>query len=212
MPCVISDYLSYYNSTLAAQGLQNQQVLAVPGANFYRIKVSSTFRVLGPNPGITSSVLKLGIIAVTDMSGLWSLTLPYGDATETHPSSPAPQWSIMLPDGRIFSGVVPSVAGPLALDDLITTYSWVLNTSVYVAPVTPGTLARGTAAFDAATTATVLLNPAFSSSAYVLTLTPSVDSGTGDVVDVGYSDKSTTGFTIHASASFSGTVDWQAAE
>ncbi len=210
MPCTITDYLSYYSSSLTAQGLQNQQVIAVPGSNGYRIKVSSAFRLLAQNPAVASMALKLGLVATTDSTGLWSLTLPYGDSTETHPATPSPQWSIVLPDGRVFTGVVPSVAGPLALDDLIGSNGWVLNTQVYVAAVTPGTLARGIATITGTDSATVNFASNFASSAYILKLTASLDSVTGAAVVPNYTNKSASGFTISMGGTYTGTVDWEA--
>jgi uncharacterized membrane protein YeiH len=185
-------------------------VLAVPAADFYRLSISGSYRILNVNPNITTSASKFGIVAVTDAAGLFSITLPYG-ASETHPTSPAPQWSIALPDGRVITGVVPSVAGPLTLDDLIQTYDWVLNTSIYVAPVTPGTLARGTVTFTASDAENVVfVGFAFASANYIITLTPSVDTDTGDPPAVAWSSKTTTGFTINTSGTFTGSVDWRA--
>lgn len=209
MPCNITDKLTYYAPDLTPQPLANQQVLAVPGGDFYRIKVSGVYRMLSLNPDITSSGFKFGISTLTDSNGEFSLSLPYA-ATETHPTQPTPQWSLVLPDGRIISGVVPSDTGPLVIDTLITTYGWVVNDAVYVAPVTAGRLARGTASFSGAKTATVLLEPPFAASSYQIKLTPSLDSVTGQVAEVAWSSKSTSGFTINVSDSFSGSVDWEA--
>lgn len=209
MPCQISDYLYYYSSALTPVALANQTIVAVPGADFYRLDVGGDYRLLGVNPNIPSSALKFGIAATTDAAGLWSITLPYG-AGETHPASPEPQWSIVFPDGRVASGVVPSAAGPVSIDDLLTSYGWTLNSAVYVAPATQGALARGTAVFSAATTATILLDPPMLTSAYGIRLAASVDSVTGEVPVVGWSAKTTTGFQINTSGSFSGSVDWEA--
>lgn len=210
MPCLIEDYLYYYNNSLTPVALAQRQVLAAPAADFYRLSISGSYRILNVNPNITSSASKFGIMAVTDAAGLFSITLPYG-ASETHPTSPSPQWSIVLPDGRVLTGVVPSVAGPLTLDDLIQTYDWGFNTSIYVAPVTPGTLARGTVTFTASESESVVfVGFAFASANYIITLTPSIDTDTEDPPVVAWSAKTTTGFTINASGSFTGSVDWRA--
>lgn len=209
MPCTITDYLSYYDSSLGPQALPNQQVLAVPGADFYRVKISAAYRLLSLNPDITSAAYKFGIVATTDSNGMFSFSLPYA-TTETHPTVPSPQWSLVLPEGRLFSGVVPAVAGPLTVDTLITTYGWVEADSVYVAPVTAGRLARGTAVFSGGTVATVLLVPAFAASTYQIKLAPSLDSVTNQIPAVAWSEKSTSGFKINVSGQFTGSVDWEA--
>lgn len=209
MPCQITDYLYRYGSSLSGLPLASQTILAVPGADSYRIKVGSAFRMLGPNPDIPSVPLRYGIVATTDALGLWSVTLPYGDQTETHPYAPEPRWSLVFPDGRVVSGVVPADAGPLSVDDLIDSHGWSFASSVYVAPTAPGQLARGTAVFSSADSAVVLLEPPMASSAYVIKLAPSVDSVTGEVPVVGYDAKSTTGFTLRAAGSGSFSVDWE---
>lgn len=209
MPCTITDKLAYYAPDLTPQPLANRQVLAVPGGDFYRIKVAGTYRLLNLNPDITSASHKFGISTLTDSNGEFSLVLPYA-ATETHPTQPVPQWSLVLPDGRLLSGAIPSDAGPLELDTLITTYGWVMSDAVYVAPTTAGRLARGTASFSGAKTATVLFVPTFAAASYQIKLSPSLDAVTGQVPEVAWSAKSTSGFTINVSDSLSGSVDWEA--
>lgn len=209
MPCVITDKLQYYASDLTPQPLANQQVLAVPGGDFYRVKVSSVYRLLALNPDITSAPYKFGISALTDSNGEFSITLPYASA-ETHPTLPTPQWSLVLPDGRIVTGSVPSDPGPFVIDTLIVTYGWVVSDAIYVAPTTAGRLARGTVTFSGATTATVLFAPAFAASTYQIKLTPSLDSVTSQVPEVAWSSKATSGFVINVSDSFTGSVDWEA--
>jgi len=210
MSCTITDNLYYYSSALAGQALTNRQVIAVPSADFYRISIGGNYRTLGVNPNITTAAYKLGIVATTDSAGQFTLVLPYG-ATESLPASPVMKWTIVLPDGRQIYGTVPSVAGPLTLNDLLTTHGWAFTTSTYVAPVTPGTLARGTATFTAASTFDVVFAGApFASAAYGIRLTPSIDTNTSEPPAVGWSSKTTTGFTINVSGVFTGSVDWEA--
>lgn len=209
MPCLIEDYLYYYSNALSAVALANQLVLAVPAAVYYRLSISGTYRILGQNPNITTAAYKFGIVAMTDAAGQYSITLPYG-ASETKPTTPSPKWSLVFPDGRIITGVVPADAGPLTIDALMSTYSWVDSNAVFVEPVTAGRLARGSASFSAARTATIVFTSSFAASTYTIKLTPSLDSVTNQVPEVGYSSKSTTGFVINVSDAFSGTVDWEA--
>lgn len=211
MSCTITDYLYYYSSTLTGQALTNQQVWAIPGADSYRIKVGGSFRTLNVNPDQTSLPLRFGIVATTDSNGQFSLTLPYGDSTETHPASPEPRWSILLPDGRVLTGIVPSVAGPLTLDDLLSSYGWSVSSAVYVAQATPGAIARGTASFSNSNSASILFSAPFAANSYILKLTPSLDSVTNELPVVAYAAKTTTGFDIKLSDAFNGTVDWEAA-
>lgn len=209
MPCEITDNLYYYSNSLTPVALTQQTVLAIPAADFYRISVASNYRILGANPNITTAAYKFGIVTLTNGSGEFTLTLPYG-ATETKPTSPAAEWSIVLPDGRVVTGVVPSDAGPLTIDDLISSHGWEFNTSVYVAIPTPGTLIRGTAVFTAASSAAVTFGGApLASSAYIIKLTPSIDTDTSEPPAVGWSSKTTTGFTINVSGVFTGSVDWE---
>ena len=211
---LIQDKWTYLPGTSsgARTAISGAVIIAVPGASTLRLQDSGgAYRVTGSNPLITSSALQNGIYAQTDAAGSFSMYLPQKGSSK--PSTlPEPQWTILLPDGKMLSGAVPNVSGPLTLDDLITTYSWVWSQSVYVAPVTPGTLARGTIAFVAQTSNPVVFPPTapFPSSAYQIYLTPSVDSGTGNVPQAGWSSKTTTGFVINVSGVFTGSVDWEA--
>lgn len=211
MSCAITDYLYFFDANLAPQALANQQIWAIPGADYYRIKVGGAFRIVNVNPEQVSPPLRYGVVTTTDAAGLFSLTLPYGDSSETHPASPEPKWSLLLPDGRVLTGIVPAVAGPLTLDDLLSTYGWVISSAVYVAQNAQGALARGTAMFTASSSATVLFTFPFAAATYVVKLTPSLDTNTNDLPVVGYTNKTTTGFEIKLSDAFTGTVDWEAA-
>lgn len=205
----MTDILGYRSSAGALVPLTSQTIIAIPAAQTERVSYSGTYRPLvGVNPNITTAAYRYSVYAITDGSGEYTFVLPYG-ASETKPTTNN-AWSIVFPDGSIVYGVVPSVAGPLTIDDLISTYSWVWASSTYVAPVTPGTLVRGTASFVAASSASVLFSTAFASSAYVIKLTPSVDSVTGNIPAVGYDNQTTTGFDIVTSGVFTGTVSYEA--
>ena len=183
----------------------------MPDSNTRRFPdAGGTYRTLGLNPNIDSAALKRAVMATTDSNGEFTFELPYS-ASAAHPATPSAVWTIILPSGDQWYGAVPSVAGPLTIDDLVQTYSWVSSSAAYIAPVTPGTLAVGTATFSVAVTATIVFSAVFASSAYRIKLTPSVDSVTGNVPVVAFEDKTTTGFVIRSSGSFSGTVDWEAA-
>lgn len=209
MPCTITDYYRYRDATGTPVALVGYTVLAVPASNLYRISTSGTYRPIVANPNITTVAYQYGQTTTTEGNGQFSFALPYA-ATETKPTSPSAQWSIVLADGRILTGVVPSVAGPITLDDLESTYSWAWTTGVaYTAP-TSGVEARGTASFTAADSASVVFGPAMSSSAYQILLTPSVDTGTGTIPSASWTNKSTSGFDIKVSGIFTGSVDWSA--
>jgi len=209
--CEITDKYAP-RSGASAGGLtpvQNAVITAVPGANNYRATDSGgTYRPVAANPAITTAPWKFGMQAQTDSSGTWTLYLPQKGSTR--PSSPAPQWTIILPDGRQLYGEVPNVSGPLSLDDLINTYSWAWSNTTYIAPVTPGTLVRGIATFTAADYVDVAFTVSFATNLYVVKLTPSVDSGTGDIPAVAYSAKATSSFRINTNGLFTGTVDYEA--
>lgn len=208
MPCLITDNYQYYDNLLTPVPLPSQTILAIPSADYMRIPISAVPRLLGVNPDITALALRYGIVAITDGTGEFNFTLPY--AADTLPASPVPEWTLLFPDGRMFTGAVPSVAGPLTVNDLIESHGWVPSNSVYVSPVTPGQLARGSAPISAGTTATVTFVSPFASNAYVITLTCSIDSVTGDTMTANYDNKTTTGFDIITAGEFTGTVDWEA--
>jgi hypothetical protein len=208
MSCQIQDYLYAYKNDLTPIPLPGQQVFAVPSSNQLRIQVAGNFRILSDNPGIVSPLYQKGIVAPTDINGQFTVTLPYG-ATETHPNNPNGQWSLVFPDGRILSGVVPSVAGPLTLDALITSYSWVWTTAAIYTPPASGVEARGTAIFSSSQTATILFLVPMVLSTYQISLSISEDSGSpGSAPNVFWSGKTTSGFTINTGTLFTGSVDW----
>lgn len=208
--CTITDRCSYRTAAGGNTAIVGATVYAVPDMNSRRLPdVGGTYRTLGVNPDVTSAALKRAVTAVTDSNGEFTFVLPYS-ATSIHPATPAAQWTIMLPSGDQWVGQVPSVAGPLTIDDLVQTYSWTATSSVYVAPVTPGTLVRGTKVFTASSSEPVAFSVAFASSAYTIRLSPSIDSVTSNIPAVAWSDKSTTGFTIQVTGSFTGSVDFEA--
>lgn len=213
MPAQIQDSYGYRAPDGTFTGLSGQQVIAVPSSPNLTVDYSGTWRPLnGLNPNVVgSTVFKYGTVASTDASGVWSITLPYADP-ETHPSTPPARWSLVFPDGSILSGVVPSDAGPLAVDDLIADHGWTWASQVYVAPVTAGVFAKGTAVFSGGSaTATIVFLSPFVLNTYQLTLAPSTDTNDGTIPRVGWSDKTTSGFTVAVDTSdFTGQVDWQA--
>lgn len=207
--CEITDRVGYTTAAGVFTGTQSLLVYAVPDASWRTYDVGAgVYRPLGLNATITTAAYQRGRYTTTDSNGSWSFVLPYPAAT--HPSTPTSQWSIVLPSGDIWTGTVPAAAGPFTIDDLRLTYSWTATSSVYVAPVTPGTLVRGTATFTAATSAAILFALPFASSAYQITLTPSLDTVSLTAPVVAWSSKTTTGFTINVSGVFTGSVDWEA--
>ncbi len=206
--CQIADIFQYYSSSLVGVPLQSQQILAVPAANFYRITVSAAYRMMAQNPNITSAAYKYGIVTSTASNGTWSVSLPYGVGS-TLPDSPEPEWMIVFPDGRIIKGVVPSVAGPVTVNDLLATYSWTQIDAIYTQPLTPGELAEGVATITADDTATIVFASPFVSTPRIQ-LTSSLDSVTSAVVTVNYTSASSTGFTIKLGGISTCTVNWSA--
>jgi len=212
MPCTITDKIGYRTAAGVHTAIPNLPVYAVPGLSALTFDTGGTYRPnAARNPLIVGNpALDHGQIAITDGSGQFSLTLPY--ATETHPSSPEPYWTILFPDGQMVSGVVPSVAGPLTVDDLIQTYGWRWVSSVYIAPVTPGSLARGIATFSGASNrVSIVFVPAFVSAPTAITIASSVDSGTGEPMLVSYDNMTASGFDLVAKdATYAGSVSWSA--
>ena len=195
MPCELADSYGYRAADGTFVGVSGSQVFAVPSTPNLTVSYGGVWRPMnGLNPLISGgTAFKYGAVAVTDPDGQWSLTLPYA-AAETHPLQPPAQWTLVFPDGNKLTGVVPSDAGPLSIDDLVTTHAWAWASHVYVAPVTAGVFAKGTAVFSGASanSATLFLSP-FSTNTYQLTLTPSVDSNDGTIPRVAWSSKTTGG-------------------
>jgi hypothetical protein len=210
MPCLIEDKLYAYGNDLTPQPLGNQQIFAVPTANTVRILVAGKYRILSVNPNITTAAFNEGIVATTDASGQFSFSIPYG-ATETKPINPDATWSLVFPDGKVLTGEVPTVAGPLLIDDLITTYNWAWTQGVVYTPPASGVEARGSAVFTAMTSVSVVFLIPMVSAAYEITLGISEDSTSpGFAPNYFWSNKTTTGFTINTSVTFTGFVDWNA--
>lgn len=213
MPCTIEDVYGYRNAVGDLVGTPGAEIFAIPGTPLLSVDYSGTWHLLnGLNPLISgNAALRYGMVTQTDAMGAWSLTLPYS-AAETSPSTPSPKWTLLFPDSSQLFGVVPSVAGPIGPYDLITTYGWTWTNNIYVAPVTAGAYAKGTAVFaGGAATATILFASPFAANTYQVTLSPSIDSSDGSIPRPGWSNKTTTGFVINVDAtSFTGSVDWEA--
>lgn len=210
MSCQIQDFLYAYQNTLTPIPLPGRQVYAVPSSDQLRILVSGGYRILSDNPNITSALYQKGIVANTDIVGQFSITLPYG-ATETKPSNPDKEWSLVFPDGRILSGVVPTVAGPLSIDDLITSYSWVWTSVAAYTPPASGVESRGTATFVSSQMANIIFLTPMILSSYQIELSISEDANIpGTAPSYFWSNKTTTGFTINTGTPFTGSIDWVA--
>lgn len=207
MPCTITDKLQYYSAANVPGGLSGLTMLAVPASNTVFELVGGAYRLLSKGP-VTPDSYSYGRSTLTASDGTFTFVLPY--STETHPLSPPLIWNLVFPDGRILSGVVPAVAGPLLLDDLVITYGWIWTAAAtYVSPGN-GVFAKGSAPFSAQESIVINFTTPFTSSTYEITLTPSIDSVTSAIPVTGYSNKTMNGFTINTSGSFTGSVDWVA--
>ena len=212
MPCIISDIYGYRNPAGSLVPLSGQIVTAIPDSPNRFADYAGDFRPLaGLNPTISGSVaFRYGVQTQTDLSGAWSFTLP--DATETFPNDPPPKWTIALPDGSMLAGVVPTLAGPISTKELVELHGWGWVSQLYIAPVTQGSYARGTAVFTGAgTDIAIIFATQFVDSSYLVTHSPGLDTNNGSIPQVGHSNKSTAGFTLSVSdPSFVGQVDWEA--
>ncbi len=212
MPCTITDKIGYRTAAGVHNPQSNLPVYAVPGLSALTFDTGGTYRPnAARNPLIVGNpALDHGQIAITDGSGQFSLSLPY--ATETHPSSPEPYWTILFPDGQMVSGVVPSAAGPLLIDDLIESHGWAWSSSIYVVPVSPGAKARGVASFTGSSArVSILFSPSFASAPAEITIASSIDANTGEPMSVSCDLVTTTGFDLVAKdAAYVGLVYWTA--
>lgn len=212
MPCIISDIYGYRNPAGSLVPLSGQIVTAIPDSPNRFADYAGDFRPLaGLNPTISGSVaFRYGMQTQTDLSGAWSFTLP--DATETYPNDPPPKWTIALPDGSMLVGVVPTLAGPISTKELVESHGWGWVSQVYIAPITQGSYARGTAVFTGSgTDVQIIFLSNFPSSEFLVTHSPGIDTNTGLIPSVGHSNKSTSGFTLSVNdPGFVGQVDWEA--
>ncbi len=213
MATTITDKVGYRTSAGALVGLASLQVYAIPSSTAQTYSYSGTWRPnVGLNPNIVGNPgLSHGEVAVTNSVGEFTLVLPDASA-ETHPVSPEAQWTLLFPDGQMLTGVVPAAAGPFGVDDLVQTYGWRWSSSIYAAPVTPGSVARGVVSFSGSSnSATVLFVPAMAASDYLITLASSVDTNRDEPMEVSFKNVSTSGFDIIAKdAAYVGTVRWSA--
>lgn len=208
MPCTITDYIQSYSNMNTASGLAGLQLVAVPSSNTLFELIGGNYRFFSKNPNIATDAYSYGRTTATAGDGSFTFVLPY--STETHPLSPPAVWNIVLPDGRIFSGIVPAVAGPLSFDTLAGTYGWIWTAAAtYISPGN-GVFAKGSAPFSAQDNIVINFSTPFSSSTYEITLTPSLDLGSLSIPAVAYSNKTMNGFTINTSGSYTGSVDWVA--
>lgn len=208
--CEITDTVNYWAADGTIVGIANARVYAVPGSSASRYdNGSGVYRTLGVNPLIETLAYQRGRLAITDGSGSFTFDLP--QMSSTHPSTPDPYWTIVLPSGDQWYGVVPDAAGPFTIDDLATTYDWIQTNTVYVQPTTQGAFSKGLASFTAQTTVSVVFATAYDTTDYEISLTPSVNALTDmPPVSWSYTNKSTTGFDILIGEDFTGTVDWTA--
>lgn len=213
MPCEIADVYGYRKPDGTLVGIPDALIYAVPSDPLAAVDYGGDWHTLnGLNPNVFGGPsTRYAVLIRTGLSGDWTVTLPYA-ATETDPGAPPMQWSLLFPDGSILAGAVPSETGPLDLKALRTLHGWRWLSQVYVTPVTPGTFAKGTAAFaGGATVATIVFLTPFASSAYQISLAASADTVDGTIPRVGWANKTATGFEIHTdTAGYAGLVDWGA--
>lgn len=214
MPCTVTDKYGYRSAAGTLVPLPTQTIIAVPSSPLLTYDFDGDWRPGNAiNPLITGGPpYQYGVTTQTAPDGSWSLTLPYAEG-ETEPADPPARWTLLFPDGSALAGVVPDEAGPLGVRDLVKAHGWEWTANVYVAPVTAGSLARGTAVFSGGSaTATILfVGDPFDANTYVLTLGASVDSNDGSLPRVAWSAKTTTGVVLHVdSADYVGRVDWRA--
>lgn len=209
--CTITDQYGY----LAADGtfvpLPGQQIFAVPDSNERRFDFSGTYRLLAPNPDIRSEAYRFGTVATTDAGGEYTFVLQDA-STSTHETSPLAKWNIILPDGRIVTGEIPAVAGPITVDDLIESHDWVITSHAEVLAPTSGVEAFGVETFSGQDSKTVTFaGSGMANNGYTIELTASADTGTGELVQVAYDESSvsTSGFDIVMADVFTGTVRWR---
>lgn len=213
MPATLTDVYGYRTASGTLVGIAAETILAVPSTPLLSIDYAGDWHPLnGINPLVGGGPPeRYGVTTQTNGTGDWTLVLPC--ASETEPTSPAARWTLLFPDGNGLSGVVPNDPGPFGLRDLIKDHGWVWTANVYVAPVTAGTFAKGTAVFSGGSaTATILfVGGAFAANTYTLTFGPSVDTNDGSIPRTGWSSKTTTGFQLACdTADFVGSVDWEA--
>lgn len=206
--CTITDFWRYSTSAGAPAVVAGLKVLAVPDLSTRRYADSGgVYRQLADNPLVSSTAYKYGRVATTDSDGEFTLVLPRAD--ETKPTSPAPIWSLVFPDGRVLSGTVPDDAGPKTLDDLEGA-GWGWSSGAVVTAPLQGTVARGTVPVSGSATYVDVLftGGEMPSEVYQVSVDPSKDSGTEAVPEHDVTNKSKTGFRVNFAPGFTGTFDY----
>lgn len=206
--CEITDTCNYWDADGTVVAIANVPVYAVPGSSASRYdNGSGVYRTLGVNPLIETLAYQRGRVAITDGGGSYTFNLP--QRSSTHPGTPDPIWTIILPSGDQWYGTVPDAAGPFTIDDLATTYDWVQSDTIYVQPVTQGAFSKGVVTISADTTASIVFDTAYDTDDYEITLTPSLNSITSlPPGGCAWTNKSTTGFDIVIGETFTGSVSW----
>lgn len=210
--CIITDRCVYWAPNGSIIAIENAPVYAIPDSTARRYDDGiGTYRTLGVNPEIITVGWERGRRALTDGTGTFSFSLPQSVGS-THPADPEAIWTIVLPSGDQWFGVVPAVAGPLTIDQLVETYGWTQTNTIYTQPTTQGAFTKGIVTFVNANTQTVLFLDEYDIDSYIIKLTPSINALTGNPLEraPSYTNKSTTGFDIVLGEDFTGTIDWVA--
>jgi hypothetical protein len=185
----------------------------VPSSNAgLRIQFGGTgaFIPIGRNSRLPAPY-QYGFAVEPDGNGVYAFTLP--KPAETKSPDANLKWSVVLPDGQVFTGPAITNSGPVSLDDLQATYGWTQSEGLVITAPLQGMLARGTRTVTAQSTVAVLFAGGNMPSAiYQVLVRASADSVTGAVpeFDVPENLKTVSGFTITFSPGYTGTFDFLA--
>lgn len=211
MPMTVSGNLGGLAPDGSKVALANATIIVYPASNQYRVQYNGAGEfvplVYRQDVAELPDPYRFGFLTRTDSGGAYSFKIPL--ASETHAIGAAPiEWSVKLPDGRQLTGT-PAAAGPYSFDDLLASQSWRISEGLVVVAALNGITRDAIASVAGSTTLTVAFAGGnMPNTSYRVFGRASKDSITNAVPDWDVSSKTTSGFTVTFSPSFTGTFDW----
>lgn len=208
MPTQITGTLASQKADGTSAPLTGAVLFVSPSSNAgLRIQYggSGAFIPVVPNTALRAPH-QYGFDTLTDGSGVYDFKIP--KAAEIRSLDPSLKWNIALPDGTVYTGAPLSVNGPVSLDDLIQTYSWVQTQRLQVTAPLAGTEWRQTVSVAGATYFDVVFaGGGMPSAVYQVSALATRDSVTSEKVIPDVTNKTMGGFRLNFDPAFTGSVD-----
>lgn len=188
--------------------LANAKLYLVPSdATQLRIQYGGAgdFQLVTANTALPAAY-QYGFVTTTDSNGQYDFNIPLD--TEIHTPDPANfLWNLVLPDGSVFAGPALATAGPLNIDDLLTSHGWTLKSSLQVRTSLLGQVAIQSVAFTGQTSATVsFTGPPMPDAGYAVVCEFTADSISGAIPTYEAASRTGAGFELRVSFAYTGTA------